>query len=125
MHKIRAPYEPNQNPVAERRLRTNVEMARTMMLQASAPSYTWEDAFQHANYICNRVVTKAVKGMTPFERFWGRRPNLEWTKTFACLVFILIHKETRDSKFEATAVPGILLCVSERHSAYKVELLGS
>jgi hypothetical protein len=125
MQKIRAPMEPNQNPIAERRIRTNVEMARTMMIHAGVPAYVWEDATMHANYIRNRVITKALKGVTPFEKFWGRKPDLTWLKPFGCLVYVLIHKEIRESKFEASASPGVFIGISDCHSAYKIELLSN
>jgi hypothetical protein len=123
IQKIRAPYEPNQNPIAERRIRTNVEMARTMMIHAGAPAYTWEDAIAHANYIRNRVITRVIPNMTPYEKFWGRKPNLEYVKPFGCLAYVIIHKELRESKFEASATPGIFIGISDRHSAYKIELM--
>ena len=125
LHKIRSPYCPEQNAVAERRVRTIVEMARTMMIHACVPSYCWEDAVLHANHVRNRVATRALKGMTPFEMFWKKKPDLQWLKPFGCLVYVLIHKEIRDAKFDAVAMPGVLMGVSEVHSGYKVHMLQS
>ena len=78
----------------------------------------------HANYIRNHVPTRALPGTTPFQKFWGYKPDLQWLRPFGCLAFTLIHKELRRSKFEATALPGVMLGFSEKHSAYKIMLTG-
>ena len=57
IHKVRSPYELNQNPIPERRLRTLIEMARTMLLHAGCEADLWEYAFRYANYIRNQVKT--------------------------------------------------------------------
>ncbi|EPS58475.1 hypothetical protein M569_16339, partial [Genlisea aurea] len=123
LHKMRSPYCPEQNAVAERRIKTVVEMARTMLLHSCAPIYCWEDAVLHANYVRNRVATRALRGMTPFQRFWKRKPDLQWLKPFGCLVYVLIHKEIRGGKFDAAALPGILMGISDTHNGYKVHML--
>ena len=61
--------------------------------------------------------------MTPFEMFWKKKPDLQWLKPFGCLVYVLIHKEIRDGKFDAVATPGVFMGVSEVHSGYKVHIL--
>jgi hypothetical protein len=43
-------------------------------------------------YILNRAPTKAVDGMTPYEAWHGRRPDVHHFRTFGCVVFI---KETK------------------------------
>ena len=121
--KARAPYCPEQNGLAERRGRTTIEMGRTLMVQSCVPPNCWEDAVCHANYVRNRVPTRALPKMTPFEKFWGRKPDLQWLRPFGCLAQVLVHKEVRDSKFDAIAVSGVLLGVSEKHSAYKIMIL--
>ena len=123
LHIIRTPYCPNQNSIAERYIRTLVEMARTMLIHACMPIYAWEDAILHANYVRNRVITRALRGKTPYEAFWGRRPDLQWLKPFGCLVFVVKHKEQREGKFEAVAMAGVMLGISENHSGYRVQML--
>jgi hypothetical protein len=123
MHKMRSPYSPEQNAIAERRIRTIVEMAHTMLLHSNVPANCWEDAVSHANYIRNRVATRVLRNCTPYEKLWKRKPDLQWLKPFGCLVYVLVHKSFRDGKFDATSVPGVLLGISELHSGYKVLLL--
>lgn len=123
LQKIRSPHCPEQNAIAERRIRTVVEMARTLLLHSCVPTICWEDAVCHANYIRNRVATRSIMGKTPFEVFWRKKPNLEWVKPFGCLCYVLVHEGLRDGKFAAKSLPGVVLGVSDQHSGYKVLLL--
>jgi len=52
LHIIHTPYCPNQNSIAERYIRTLVEMAKTMLIHACMPIY--------ANYVRNHVTTRAL-----------------------------------------------------------------
>ncbi|KAL0342871.1 UNVERIFIED_CONTAM: Copia protein [Sesamum angustifolium] len=69
-------HSPKQNGVAERRNRTCLEMARSMMAQANLPISFWGDAILTAAYILNRVPSKSVHS-TPYELWHGKKPNLE------------------------------------------------
>ena len=79
-----APYTQNQNGVNERKIRTIVERARTMLLEASLPEHFWADAVATVVYILNRSPTKAPTGKTLFEAWFGRRPNLAHLRRFGC-----------------------------------------
>ncbi|KAL0396346.1 UNVERIFIED_CONTAM: Copia protein [Sesamum calycinum] len=68
------PYTPQQNGIAERRNRTLLEMARSMMVQANIPISFWGDAILTASYILNRVPSKSVPS-TPYELWHGRKPS--------------------------------------------------
>ena len=83
-----APYMPNQNGVSERKIRTIVERARTMLLEASLPECFWADAVATVVYILNRSPTKALAGKTPFEEWLGRRPNLAHLRRFGCDAYL-------------------------------------
>ena len=80
LQKIRAPYTPQQNSNAERRIRTVFDVARTFMIQSGVPKSFWEDAVLHANFLRNHVYTKALPNITPYEVFWERKPNLKWLR---------------------------------------------
>ena len=121
---LRSPYCPEQNAIAERRIRTVVEMARTMLLHSCVPIICWEDAVAYANYIRNRVASRSIKGKTPYEIFWKTKPSVEWMRPFGCLCYVLIHKELRQGKFSAVSLPGVMIGVSDQHSGYKVLMLG-
>ena len=54
------PYTPQQNGVAERRNRTLLEMARSMMAQANLPITFWGNVLLTTAYALNRVPSKSV-----------------------------------------------------------------
>ncbi|CAL2230354.1 unnamed protein product [Prunus armeniaca] len=69
-------YSPQQNGVPERKNRTIVEMARTMIYEKRMPIKFWGEAVNTAVYILNKYHTSALKNETPFEAFSGRKPRL-------------------------------------------------
>lgn len=58
------PYTPEQNGIAECRNRTLQEMARAMIKQAGLSTPYWVEAVTAANYLLNRLPSKAVPGST-------------------------------------------------------------
>lgn len=82
------PYTPQQNGVVERRNRTVVEMARSCLKEMNLPRKMWGEAIRHSIYILNRVPTRALTNMTPYEARYGRKPNLGYVRIFGCLAYM-------------------------------------
>ena len=80
---------PQQNGVAERRNRTLIEAARTMIADSKLPVTFWAKAVNTACYIQNRVLVVKTKNKTSYELFRGRPPTLEFMRPFGCHVTIL------------------------------------
>ena len=62
-----APYTPQQNGVVERRNMTLTEMTRNTLKAMKVPKYLWGEAVRHSTYIINRVPTRALDNITPYE----------------------------------------------------------
>nr|GEZ74739.1 ribonuclease H-like domain-containing protein [Tanacetum cinerariifolium] len=60
---------PQQNGVAERRNRTLIEAARTMLVDAKLPVTFWAEAVNTACYVQNRVLVNKSQNKTPYELF--------------------------------------------------------
>jgi Reverse transcriptase (RNA-dependent DNA polymerase)/gag-polypeptide of LTR copia-type/Integrase core domain/GAG-pre-integrase domain/Zinc knuckle len=122
VHQTTIPYTPEQNGRAERLNRTLLEMARTMLLGAGdgiSHSY-WGEALDTAAYIRNRCPSQGVKsGKTPFEEFWGRKPDISHLRKWGCLVSYLKNPKPQ-GKFEAKATLGILIGYGSLQKGYKV-----
>nr|GEZ69286.1 hypothetical protein [Tanacetum cinerariifolium] len=58
-----------QNGVAERRNRTLIEAARTMLADAKLPVTFWAEAVNTACYVRNRVLVNNSQNKTPYELF--------------------------------------------------------
>ncbi|GJS90910.1 putative ribonuclease H-like domain-containing protein [Tanacetum coccineum] len=80
---------PQQNGVAERRNRTLIEAARTMLADSKLPTTFWAEAVNTACYVQNRVLVVKPHNKTPYELFRGRTPALSFMRPFRCHVTIL------------------------------------
>nr|GEU88339.1 hypothetical protein [Tanacetum cinerariifolium] len=66
---------PQQNRVAERRNRTLIEVARTMLADSKLPTTFWTEAVNTACYVQNRVLVVKPYFKTPYELFRGDGPK--------------------------------------------------
>ena len=93
-----APYSPSQNGAAERLNRTLVELARAMMIGANVPMFLWEYALQHAAYLHERTPTKALEGKTPYEAWYGNKPDVSHLREFGSPVYVLLQGQNKQPK---------------------------
>ncbi|GKE80035.1 retrovirus-related pol polyprotein from transposon TNT 1-94, partial [Tanacetum coccineum] len=63
---------PQQNKVAERKNRTLIEAARTMLADSKLPTTFWAEAVNTAYYVQNRVLVIKPHNKTPYELFNGK-----------------------------------------------------
>ncbi|GJX90912.1 ribonuclease H-like domain-containing protein [Tanacetum coccineum] len=73
---------PQQNGVAERRNRTLIKAARTMLADSKLPTTFWAEAINTACYVQNRVLVVKPHNKTPYELFHGRTPTLSFMRPF-------------------------------------------
>ncbi|GJR60894.1 ribonuclease H-like domain-containing protein, partial [Tanacetum coccineum] len=90
---------------AERKNRTLIEDARTMLVDSKFPTTFWVEAVNTACYVLNRVLVIKPHNKTPYELILGRPPLIDFMKPFWCHVTIL---NTRDhlGKFDGKADKG-------------------
>ncbi|GJT64401.1 putative ribonuclease H-like domain-containing protein, partial [Tanacetum coccineum] len=110
---------PQQNGVAERRNRTLIEAARTMLADAKLPVTFWAEAVNTACYVQNRVLVNKSQNKTPYELFNGRSPAIGFLRPFGCHVMIL---NTLDhlGKFDAKGDEGYFVGYSLSSKAFRV-----
>nr|GFA92645.1 hypothetical protein [Tanacetum cinerariifolium] len=80
---------PQQNRVAERRNRTLIKEARTMLADSKLPTTFWAEAVNTACYVQNKVLVVKLHFKTPYDLFRGRSPALNFMRPFGCHVTIL------------------------------------
>ena len=115
-----APHTPEQNGVPERKNKTLMEMARTMLIDAGLSMSYWGEAILAANYIRNRVYSRScVAKHTPFEAFMKYKPNLSMMRVFGCLAYAHIDKKLRH-KLQAKARRCVFLGYSEETKGWKL-----
>ncbi|GJW64875.1 retrovirus-related pol polyprotein from transposon TNT 1-94 [Tanacetum coccineum] len=87
-----SPYTPEQNGVAERKNRTLIEAARTMLSGSVFSKQHWNEAIATACYTQNRS-TIVKRYLITHEIFCKRIPNINFLHVFGCPVFIHNHKD--------------------------------
>jgi hypothetical protein len=97
-NQITAPYSPAQNGIAERANRTLVELARAMIGGQKLPEYLWEHALAHATYIRNCSYTRTLKGKTPYEIWFQRKPHVAHLREFGAPVWVLLQGQAVQRK---------------------------
>ncbi|GJT41379.1 putative ribonuclease H-like domain-containing protein [Tanacetum coccineum] len=70
------PRTPQQNGVAERKNRTLIEAARTMLADSKLPTMFWTEAVSTACYVLNRVSITNPHNKTPYELISGKVPQI-------------------------------------------------
>ncbi|GJR87645.1 retrovirus-related pol polyprotein from transposon TNT 1-94 [Tanacetum coccineum] len=108
-----------QNEVAERKNRTLIEAARTMLADSFLPNTFWAEAVSTACYVLNRVLVTKPQNKTPYELITGKIPIISYIRPFGCHVTIL---NTIDhlGKFEGKSDEGFLVGYSLQSKAFRV-----
>ncbi|WVZ80221.1 hypothetical protein U9M48_027714 [Paspalum notatum var. saurae] len=109
-HPFSSPYTPSQNGVVERKNRTLVELARTMLDEHRTPRRFWAEAVNTACYIANRIFLRAFLGKTSYELWFGWQPSVKHLRAFGCRCFVL-KKAGHLDKFESRCLDGIFFGV--------------
>ena len=87
---LTSPYTPQQNGVVERRNRTMMEMARSLMKHMRLPNYLWGETIRHVTYLLNRLATRSLNDKTPYELFRGKKPNVSHLRVYGCVGYAKI-----------------------------------
>jgi hypothetical protein len=111
-----APRVPQQNGVVERKNRTLVEMARTILDEHRSPRHFLADAISTACYISNQVFLCSILHLTPFKLRFGRNPFVSHFRPFGCKCFVL--KCGNLDKFESRSFNDILLVYTPHGKSY-------
>lgn len=106
------PYSPELNGVAERMNRTLAERAKSMLVAGELPKMFWGDAIFAATYLINRSPTNSLNSKTPYELWFGRKPDLSNLKVFGCQAYAFVPKEKR-VKFDDKSQLCIMLGYSD------------
>ncbi|KAD6454380.1 hypothetical protein E3N88_09086 [Mikania micrantha] len=100
-----APYEPQMNGVAERKNRTLIESARTMLADSKLPITFWSEAVATACFTLNRVLIVKRHKKTCYELLQNRKPNLKHLEPFGAPCTML----KKDAKFNSKVEEGFFL----------------
>ncbi|GJS63910.1 putative ribonuclease H-like domain-containing protein [Tanacetum coccineum] len=76
-------------PSGERKNRTLIEAARTMLADSLLPIPFWAEAVNTACYVLNRVLVTKPQNKTPYELLLAKLPSISFMRPFGCPLTIL------------------------------------
>ncbi|GJW68284.1 putative ribonuclease H-like domain-containing protein [Tanacetum coccineum] len=109
----------SQHEVAERKNRTLIEAARTMLADSKLPTMFWTEVVRTACYVLNRVLVTCPHNKTPYALLTGNIPSVSHFKPFGCHVTIL-NRSDHLGKFDGKADEGYIVGYSASNRAYRV-----
>nr|GEY35017.1 hypothetical protein [Tanacetum cinerariifolium] len=86
-HQMYSVRTPQQNGVVERRNRTLVEAARTMLIFSRAPLFLWAEEIATACFTQNRSIIHRRFNKTPYKLINGRKPDISFLHVFGALCY--------------------------------------
>nr|GEU48196.1 hypothetical protein [Tanacetum cinerariifolium] len=86
-HQVSSVRTPQQNGVVERKNRTLVEAARTMLIFSRAPLFLWAKAIATACYTQNCSIIHHRFYKTPYELINGRKSDISFLHVFRALCY--------------------------------------
>nr|GFA67975.1 retrovirus-related Pol polyprotein from transposon TNT 1-94 [Tanacetum cinerariifolium] len=118
-HQMSFVRTPQQNGLAERRNRTLVEAARTMLIFSRAPLFLWAEAIATVCFTQNRSIIHRRFKKTPYELINGRKPDISFLYVFGALCY---PKNDREDigKLSAKGDIGFFIGYSANSCAYRI-----
>nr|GEY32392.1 putative reverse transcriptase domain-containing protein [Tanacetum cinerariifolium] len=118
-HQLSSVRTPQQNGVVERRNRTLVEAARTMLIFSRAPLFLWAEAIATACFTQNRSIIHRRFNKTPYELINGKKPDISFLYVFGALCY---PKNDREDigKLGAKGDIGFFIGYSADSCAYRI-----
>eukprot|EP00253_Pinus_taeda_P024602 PITA_24602 len=117
-------YTLQQNGVSERKNKTIMDMARSMLKANHLPNDYWAEAVYCAVYILNRCPTKAVMNEVLEEAWSGRKQGVTHMRVFGCVAYAHIPDQLR-RKLDSKGEKCIFIGYSEESKAYRLYILST
>nr|GEX94633.1 retrovirus-related Pol polyprotein from transposon TNT 1-94 [Tanacetum cinerariifolium] len=118
-HQTSVARTPEQNGVVEKRNRTLVEAARTMLSVAKVPLFFWAEAIATACFTQNRSLIIPRHKKTPYHIINDRKPFVKFFHIFGSLGYIVRDGENLD-KIKEKGDACIFIGYSTQSRAYRV-----
>nr|GFB19510.1 integrase, catalytic region, zinc finger, CCHC-type, peptidase aspartic, catalytic [Tanacetum cinerariifolium] len=119
LHQTLVAQTPEQNGVVERRNRTLVEAARTMLSTAKVPLFFWAEAIATACFTQNRSLLIPLHEKTSYDIINDQKPSVKFFHIFGSLCYIVRDGENLD-KMKEKGDACIFVGYSTQSRAYRV-----
>nr|GFA04569.1 retrovirus-related Pol polyprotein from transposon TNT 1-94 [Tanacetum cinerariifolium] len=118
-HQTSVARTPEQNGVVERRNRTLVEDARTMLSTAKVPLFFWAEAIATACFTQNRSLVIPRHEKTPYHIINDRKSSVKFFHIFGFICYIVRDRENLD-KMKEKGDECIFVGYSTQSRAYRI-----
>jgi hypothetical protein len=118
-HEFLTPYTPQQNGVAERKNRTIIEMARTILDEYKTSDRFWVEVINTTCHATNRIYLHKLLKKISYELLTGNKQNISYFSVFGSKCYI-IQKRSKSSKFAPKTYESVLLSYDSNSRAYRV-----
>jgi Reverse transcriptase (RNA-dependent DNA polymerase)/GAG-pre-integrase domain len=95
-----APYTSAHIGRVERMHRTLMGKARAMRIYAKLPDYLWDELYLTATHLTAKTITRSLGNITPFEKWYERKPDYSYMKEIGCKAFVLIQNRHNPKVYE-------------------------
>ena len=119
-HEFTVPYTSRQNGVAERKNRTIIGTVLSMLYDTGLPLNFWAEAVSTAVYLQNRSPTTILRDVTPFERWYKKKPNVSNLKVFGCKGHVHVPVQRRKRKLDSRSIKCIFNGYMSNGKGYKL-----
>nr|GEW58373.1 retrovirus-related Pol polyprotein from transposon TNT 1-94 [Tanacetum cinerariifolium] len=119
LHQTFVAETPEQNGVVERRNRTLVEVARTMLSAAKVPLFFWDEAIAIVCFTQNRSLVIPRHKKTPYHIINDQKPSVKFFYIFGSPCYIFRDGENLD-KIKEKGDACIFVGYSTQSRAYRV-----
>lgn len=117
-HRISCPHTHQQNGIAERKHRHIVDTGLTLLAQSNMPLSYWDEAFNTACFLINRMPTRTIQQDTPLHKLFNKNPDYLTLRVFGCACWPNL-RPYNNKKLSFRTTKCVFLGYSSSHKGYK------
>ncbi|KAK8940855.1 hypothetical protein KSP39_PZI009825 [Platanthera zijinensis] len=111
-------HTPQQNGVAERKIRHLTETCKCWLHAKSIPRSFWAEGMSCAAYVINRMPLSPINMKSPFEMLLKEKPSVEHLRVFGSTCYVHIP-DTLRTKLDAKARKLVFVGYDERKKGWR------
>ena len=116
--RLSCPHTSPQNGKVERKIRSIINIVRTLLIHASLPSSFWHHALQMATYLLNMLPSKNLHYQSHLKILYQKDPAYSHLRVFGCFCYPLFPSTTIH-KLQPRSAPCVFLGYPSNHCGYK------
>ena len=119
IHETSVAGVPNQNGFIERDIRTIKEAAKTLLNKSKMNKIMWAEAVNCAAYTMNRVINASNEKQTPYELWYGHKPNVKNLRIFGERAIIKKAHNKHETSWDEKGSQALFMGYTDRSNTYR------